>query len=365
VRCTVAGPTFIYGTVESVSFGGGNTTVIISNATASLNASLSVAEYSILIASGMTVDAAGVSYDGTFNYTDPRSIGFEVKDIRADLTEEANQVNRLNTTWATSGSGSNTPFTVTVSPAPTSLTADSIFSVRFVAAGAGDMTLNVNGLGAKRLRTYTSAGTITNAIIPAGLVSTVTYDVTNDCYIVQNRIPQVLNPAPRSSQTFGVNGTFTCPANVFYVKVTCVGGGGGGDFVDFGGYFGYYPGGAGAVSETYVAVTPSTNYAVVVGAGGIRRIDVLTPATAGGSSSFGGTLASAGGGGAASGAPGSDSSTGTGFVYTGSGNQFGGYGQGGPMGFISYAIGTGGDFGQQRIVVPGQNGVQGFVYVEW
>ena len=365
VRVLQAGPTFVYGTVSAVSFSGGNTSVTITTATAALNASMSRGDYSVLIAVGSTVDAAGVAYNPAFNYTDPLSLGFEVKDIRADLTVEEAQVNRLNTTWATSGSGANTPFTITPSPAATSLTADSTWSVRFAAAGAGDATLNVNGLGAKRLRSYTSSGALVNATIPAGLVSTVTYDVTNDCYIVQNRIPQTLNPAPRGSQVFGANGTFTCPANVFFVKVTCIGGGGGGDVVDFGGYGGNYPGGAGAVSETYVAVTPGTNYSVVVGAGGTRRIDVFTPATAGGSSTFGGTLASAAGGGAASGAPGVDGSTGTGFVYTGSGNAYGGYGQGGPMAFVQLPIGTGGDFGLYRAITPGQNGVQGFVLVEW
>ena len=355
VRVLQAGPTFVYGTVSAVSFGGGNTSVTITTATAPLNASMTRGDYSVLIAVGSTVDAAGVAYNPSFNYTDPLSIGFEVKDIRADLVAEEAQVNRLNTTWGTSGTGSNTPFTITPSPAATSLTADSTWSVRFAAAGAGDMTLNVNGLGAKRLRTYNAAGALVNAIIPAGLVSTVTYDVTNDCYIVQNRIPQVLNPAPRGSQVFGANGTFTCPANVFTVKVTCVGGGGGAyESIDAT----QFRGGCGVVSETYVAVTPGTGYAIAVGGGGVPGGFYSTPATGGGSSTFGGTLASAAGGAAGTNSgPGADANTGTGFVYPNFGAPYGVFGLGGLYGIA----------GINNFSLNGNNlnGTQGFVLVEW
>jgi hypothetical protein len=359
VRCTVAGPTFIYGTVQSVSFGGGNTTVIIQTTTAALNASLSLAEYSILIASGMTVDAAGVSYNYSFNYTDPLSIGFEVKDLRDDLTAEAAQIDRLNTTWGTSGSGANTPFTITASPAPTSLTADSTWSVRFVAAGAGDATLNVNGLGAKRLRSYNAAGALVNATIPAGFVSTVTYDVTNDCYIVQNRIPQALPVPPRGAQGFGSNGTFTCPADVFVIKVTCVGGGGGGGSGSFEGFDPVVTtiggtGGAGGVTYTYLNVTPSTGYAVAVGAGGTGAPNSFGAATAGGTSSVGITLASAPGGG-----PGGNGSSG-GNGATGS-NGFGGTGLVLAGGLNPYGFGGAGSVGE----AVGSAGAQGLVYIEW
>lgn len=356
VRVLQAGPTFIYGTVVSSTFGGGNTTVIITTASGALNSSVERGDYSILTAPGQTVDAAGVTYNYNFNYTDPQSIGFEVKDLRNDLTEEANQVNRLNTTYATSGSGTDTPYTITASPVPTGLSADSVWSVRFVNAAMGNATLNVNGLGAKRLRSYNSSGALVNATIPAGLVSTVTYDQTNDCYIVQNRIPQPLTATPRGSQVFGANGTWTCPAGVSFAKVTCVGGGGGAyESIDAT----LFRGGCGAISETYVSVTPGTGYNVVVGAGGgAGGFFLPSQGTSGGSSTFGGTLASASGGAVATNTGvGADASTGTGFVYPNLGAPYGVFGLGG-----LYGVG-----GINNFTLNGNNlnGTQGFVYVEW
>lgn len=354
VRVLQAGPVFVYGTVSAVSFSGGNTTVTITTATTTLNASMTRADFSVLIAVGSTVDAAGVAYNYAFNYTDPLSIGFEVKDLRDDLTAEAAQIDRLNLTWATTGSGANTPFTITPTPAATSLTVDSTWSVRFVAAGAGDATLNVNGLGAKRLRTYNAAGAIVNATIPAGFVSTVTYDVTNDCYIVQNRIPQAITTPPRGFTSFGSNTSWVCPANVFFAKVTCIGAGGGGGGGD--GSFSGGNGGAGATVINTIAVTPSTSYSIAVGLGGTGGSNFPTAGTAGGSSSFGITLVTAaggGGGGAGSGAPGASAAaanSGTGFVYPGIGTAslWGFYGSGGA--------------GSTSL---GANGAQGIVIVEW
>lgn len=338
VRVLQAGPTFVYGTVNAVSFSSGNTSVTLIGTTAPLNASLTRADHSVLIAVGSTVDAAGVSYNAAFNYTDPLSIGFEVKDLRADLTAEELQVNRLNTTWGTSGTGANTPFTITPSPAATSLTADSTWSVRFVAAGAGDATLNINGLGAKRLRTYNPAGALINATIPVGFVSTVTYDVTNDCYIVQNRLPEASQVVPRGLVSYDANTTWTCPPGVFFVKATCIGGGGGGGY-------GIAPdtvgrGGNGAYVFNVVPVTPGVVYNIVIGAGGQPSNFPPTPGGAGGTTSFGGTLVTAGGGGGGNNAAqGADSSSGTGYAFAMSwpAGQLGPYGLGGNAGLETFA----------------------------
>ena len=356
VRAALSGGSFTYGTVTSSSFGGGNTTVTILNDGVALNASLSRADYSALTAPGQTVDAAGVSYFSALNYTDPESVGYELKDLRADLTAEENQVNRLNAVWATSGSGANTPFAITPSPAATSYSADSTWNVRFVAAGAGNMTLNVSGLGAKRIYQYTAAGALTNAVIPAGTVSVVVYDSANDAFILQNRLPQTIPTPPRGAQVFTSNGTWTCPSNVFYAKVTCVGGGGGGGVGVIGAR-----GGNGAFGVGWISVTPGSTYAVSVGAGGIGQPWPVGAgsATSGGTSSFGVTTVFAAGGGGATGFngefQGADAGTfngNFGFSWANSfgAGPFGGYGCGGAA---------------QPDPIAGNNGISGVVIVEF
>jgi hypothetical protein len=99
------------------------------------------------------------------------------------------------------------------------------------------------------------------------------------------------------SQLFTASGTFTTPANVSRVKITCIGGGGGAS-VTYGG-----TGGNGGVAIGYYTVTPSTGYTVTVGTGGAS----VASGTTGGSgttSSFASLISATGGAGkVASGSP--------------------------------------------------------------
>lgn len=89
---------------------------------------------------------------------------------------------------------------------------------------------------------------------------------------------------------FASSGTWTCPAGVTRVKVTCIGGGGGNS-----GGSNTNGGGGGGVGIGYFTVTPGTAYTITVGSGGAG----VTSGNAGSgtSSSFGALITSTGGGG--------------------------------------------------------------------
>lgn len=327
---------FTYGVVTNSTFSGGNTTVTIANDGAVLNSSLSVAEYSILMGSPKeTVDAGGVSYLDVLPYTTANTVGWKLKQVETNLTSTEAQRARAELVLPTSGSGASAAYTATPVTPVTSYTTSQVFVVRFVAAATFDPTLNISGVGPLLIKQYTPTGTKVAPTIRAGMVSQVAFDGTD--FILLDALPPVPDAptaAPFGAQMFTVNGTFTCPANVTTVKVTCQGaggGGGGGDIfgTDDGSPAVVFPGGhggPGAMTFTYVPVTPSSTYTVSVGLGGGAGAGGFTPSpgAAGGASSFGISLASAdggGGGGAGiwpnNGANGTRGAGGTGVIFTG------------------------------------------------
>lgn len=92
-----------------------------------------------------------------------------------------------------------------------------------------------------------------------------------------------------SAQVFAASGTFTVPAGVTKIKVTCIGGGGG---AQVNGYLG----GWGGLAIGYYDVTAGASYTVTVGAGGAAGGGAT--GTAGGTSSFGALCSATGGSGA-------------------------------------------------------------------
>jgi hypothetical protein len=97
-------------------------------------------------------------------------------------------------------------------------------------------------------------------------------------------------PAPHGVVSFATptNGTWTVPAGVYSIKITCIGGGGPGGMG--GGYSGF-GGGAGGFAKACVAVTPGQTIGYTVGAGG----QPATPlGTQGGTSSMAGVSATGG-----------------------------------------------------------------------
>lgn len=343
------------GTVSAVSFSSGNTTVVLQMDSGSLDPSLSNAEYSVLTARSPAVDAGGVSYFDALPYSLANTVGWKLKQVESNATNLTTKVNSLRRVWDTTGTGG--AYEITPSPVATSYSVEQVFTVKFVDAFSGAATLDVNGLGATPLRQYDSTGAAVNVSIPAGLVSDVGYDGTN--FILLDPPPAVITPPPRGAALFTSNDTWICPANVTVVKVTCVaGGGGGGLWTDVIQPYNGGPGGRGASSMTYVSVTPASSYTVAVGAGGAGATAIpFAPSQAGGSTSFGGTLASASGGGAGGnataggpGTPGTNGSGGTGLVRTGS---------------PDFSQNGAGGVGATAASAPGGAGGAGLVYLEW
>ena len=91
------------------------------------------------------------------------------------------------------------------------------------------------------------------------------------------------------SQVFAASGTFTAPAGITSVKVTCIGGGGGTN--------GNYLGGYGGIAIGYYTVVPGVEVTVTVGAGGASVTSGSSSGGAGGSSSFGSFCSATGGSG--------------------------------------------------------------------
>lgn len=140
--------------------------------------------------------------------------------------------------------------------------------------------------------------------------------------------------------------TWTCPDNVFTVKVRAWGGGGAGHNTASSGY----GGGGGEYVEKVISVVPGTGYAIVVGAGG-------TSAGAGSNTTFNSTdVVAVGGGGGTGSSGGAGGTGGTGTLKISGekgGNNYGGSASNG--GGRAQAIGTTGTAGN----APGGGGSNG------
>nr|WP_256350451.1 MULTISPECIES: tail fiber protein [Pseudomonas] len=99
---------------------------------------------------------------------------------------------QILTAFTTAGNAPS--FTLTPSPAVTAYVANQRFRVKFSAAGVGNDTLNISGLGAKTLKQYDSSGNKIAVVLAAGQLADVEYDGTD---IV------VLDPLPLSTLPAG------------------------------------------------------------------------------------------------------------------------------------------------------------------
>lgn len=276
VQIQNTGGSFQYGTVTAVAFSGGNTQVTIQNDSTPLSVSMTGAWYSELVVSGMTVDAGAVSYTSSLTYPAPNTVGGQIVIHQTEITNLQAAIAAVVNVWPTAGSGANTPYTVTVTPAPTSYSTFKNVVLNFTAASAGSPTLNINGLGAIPLMMYDPYGAVVPAHVTLGMCSQVAYDGTN--FILLDELPPVpfsVADIPHGQATFVSNGTFTPGTGVYSVNVICVagGGGGGGGNATGGGESGYTYfnggiGGAGGTAFKTIAVTPGTPYTVTLGAAG-------------------------------------------------------------------------------------------------
>lgn len=298
VRLTLSGG-FTYGVVSARTFSSPNTIVTIINDGVVLNSSLSVAEYSVLIAAGETVDAGAVSYFDAMPYSTANTTGWKIKQVITNNTaSEAvieNQRARDQKVWTTSGTGT---ITLTPTPAITSYTTDMRFTIMFSAAQAGASTININGVGAVPLQQYNSSGVLGSLSTALGQVTDIAYN--GSAWVVLDPLPAAAATVPHGMQVITSTGSFTVPANVTGIKVTAVGGGGGGGgsytVGDIESGFTTIPGGAGGYGGsawTIMTTTPGTVYTCTIGAGGAGSSGT---GTTGGSTTFGVSLVQATGG---------------------------------------------------------------------
>lgn len=356
------GTGFVYGTVSAVSFSSPNTSVtLILDGGATLNGTISRAEYSLLIAAGKTVDAGAVTYTSALSYTITNTVGHKLNDI-------VNTVNVVNSTLQStisrnagvqvaSGAGANTAYSISPTPAITSYASTGSFIVRFTSASEGNPTLNVNGLGALPLIQFTADGSSLEAAqITPDLVSTVAY--AEDSWVLLDRLyPSTAQPHNWAA-IYG-NTIFIVPAGVTSMKVNLFGGGGGGGMGwQIGGDAPGEPatpvsggsGGYGGAAAAWIETAPGTSYTVIIGGGGAGgdAPNGRGNGAAGGTSTFGGSILICGGGGGGicwlqgptNGSPGGVSGSAPWLPYT-TGTP--GYGGGGGSG--AYVAGAAGNNG--------------------
>lgn len=111
---------------------------------------------------------------------------------------------QLTTAFTTAGTAPN--FTLTPVPAPTALTANLRFRVKFHAAGAGSNVINIAGLGNKSVKQYDSTGSKVAATIVANQLADIEYDGT-DLVILDPLPPAVsINQIQTVGASVGSNG---------------------------------------------------------------------------------------------------------------------------------------------------------------
>lgn len=368
VRITYTDTTTSFGTVTAVSFALGNTTVTLAVDSGNLLSNMEFVAWSALIANGITVDAAGVKYTSGLSYA-AGSVGNKINTMETDynvkITQANNRITR-NGQWVEANYTNPYQYTATFTTAPLNIYDPQVFDVIFIQGNGGNYsTLNVNGLGEYPLQTYDANGALTNARITAFMTSQVVFGGAS--YLVLDRLPDPVIIAPRGQAIYTANNTFTVPANVYSIKVTCVGGGGQGqsgtsDFSSFPPQNTWGIGGGGGSTVTrYISVTPGQTYAIAVGVGG--NFGTLGQ---GGTTSFGVSLVVAPGGSSAAGGTGGTGDVsfagGIGFADPAAGS-LGGSTQGG--GQFPNGYGCGGEGALGFSTTGGSNGQVGLCIVEW
>jgi hypothetical protein len=181
---------FQYGTVTAVSYSSPNTYVTVQNDSTVLVPTMATAWFSEnVVTPGITVDAGAVSWTTGLTYSNLATVGGRIQALATSLSTSVATFNAeiegLQVVWASSGGP--TAYTITPSPAATSLSLNQIYAVDFNATSSGSPTLNVSGLGANPLVQYTTSGVSIPALIVAGQTTTVLYNGTD--WVVQNPIP--------------------------------------------------------------------------------------------------------------------------------------------------------------------------------
>lgn len=282
----------VYATVTAVSFSS-FTTVTVNPDSGTLDSGLSLVQVSINSVVGQNVSAAAASYLSSLTYP-AGSVGLAMQGFGTSISSINTSItNMLGSTKAPTTGGTSTAYTLLPTVLPLSYVTGQTWLLEAHTSSGASPTLNINSLGAKNLKQYTSAGTKVNAALISGAIYLVGYDGTDLI---------VMNPTTSSSgkllriTKFAASGTWTKQADSSFVVVELVGGGGGA---------GVSTGGAGGGFARALVTSPGATETVTVGAGG-----------SGGSASGGnsGTLSSFGAWASASGGSGTGTSPGVGTV---------------------------------------------------
>lgn len=364
VQIEYPGPTFLYGTVSSVSFSSPNTQVTLINDTSVQNSGMLFAYWSLATVAGKIVDAGAVTYSNPGSYSAGGTVGHQLDNTTAAAAVINTNVANLYQVWPTSGSGANTPYTITTGSDVTSYANGQRFTVNFGAASAGSPTMSVNGLSALPLVQYTpGTGAVEAAVTQVNQVSDIGYDGTN--FVLQDPLQQAnFDPSTIAhGQTVVVsNLTFTVPANVYSLNVLCVGAGGGGG----GGDAGPGPdwtggnGGIGGAGIGQITTTPGSTFTVSIGAGGTGGTFTGVNGTNGGATTFGSTVVQGTGGAGGTGASGANGTNGVN-GHTGAG----GYGAYATLYTVSTSIKAAGGLGALGATATGGAGSPGLCIITW
>jgi hypothetical protein len=357
---------FLYGTVTAVSFNDPHTFVTLVNDTLVQNAGMSAVYWSSLTTTAKAVDAGAVTFSIPTQYTTPKTVGYEINQLKTGNSNTNTRVDSTYIVWPTSGTGN---YSISPSPPLSTYSIAQNFVVRFTSPySGGGATMNVNGLGAVPLRAYGAGGAIVDPIIISNQVTQIGFD--GSMFIVLDPVQAVIGAIPRGQQVFGSPGTFTVPAGVTSIKVTVIGGGAGGGgatFTNQGDPEGpvqiVYPGqtgGAGGTGFRYLNVSPGQQFAVSLGSGGAGGVAFGGTGGDGGTTTFGPNLVQATGG-----------KGGNGGYSGGPLNGIPGYGSIADYGYFNVGFqigqtpkGTGGN-GGNGIGSPGIAGTAGMAVIEW
>jgi hypothetical protein len=358
VQCESTPGTYTYGTVSAVLYSNPNTQVTLANDSSNISVGLTKVYWSVMTKPAPAVDAGAVTYSVPSSYVSSYTLGYKVKTLDTSLTTTNNKLAATQLVYTAAGTDN---YTFNVSPAITSYSVNSVFSVKFSNANTGYSTININGVGQVALQSYDSNGVLGVPTIAAGMVSNIAFN--GSAFVLLNQLPGAIASTtfPRGEQIFSSSGIFTVPANVYSVKVTCVGGGGAGGTGGNSGSPDFYNvsggnGGDGGVSVAYVAVSPANTHSIVIGTGGTVVAGIPQPGTATNFDSF---VAASGGQAGSAGGPGGPGINGArGFSTIGSYGMNTVFYQGSTARGVG---GTGGAFDGNF----GNNGTNGLCIVEW
>jgi hypothetical protein len=351
--------TEVYGTVTNVTFDGTYTQVTVLLDSGSITNNISFVYYGAMTVTEKPADAGAITYSLPSSYTDPNTIGYQIKENQTNITNVNSRVTSVRTVWSTSGSIN---YTATITPTFNSYTNDKVFTILFGSGNGGSVptTLNINSIGSYRIYSYDSTGAQVDPIITNNMISDVVFDGTS--FILLDTIPGA-TPSPtfpsRGMSVYNSSGSFVVPANVTYLEVTTVGGGGGGGVgsaqVNESGVIDYRggTGGNGAIATKGVTVVAGNTYSVTIGAAGL-------PGAGGGTTTFGSDLCKSGGGSAGANATpfgnGSNGADGSLLVYD--------YGTTPPQ-IITAGLRGAGGLGGLGLLVVGSSGTAGCCIIKW